>query len=66
MGSAGDNIITVYERAMAQVWLRLEGIAQQHGVADALQMLIRVSAKCYSLLLPCFSLCQLLGSAPHA
>ncbi len=27
---------------MAQVWLRLEGIAQQHGVADALQMLIRV------------------------
>ncbi|BDA47017.1 hypothetical protein COCOBI_09-4720 [Coccomyxa sp. Obi] len=38
----GDNIITVYERAMAQVWLRLEGIAQQHGVADALQMLIRM------------------------
>ncbi len=28
---------------MAQVWLRLEAIAQQHGVADALQMLIRVS-----------------------
>ncbi|EIE21786.1 hypothetical protein COCSUDRAFT_56232 [Coccomyxa subellipsoidea C-169] len=38
----GDNIITVYERAMAQVWLRLEAIAQQHGVADALQMLIRM------------------------
>ncbi|KAK9918356.1 hypothetical protein WJX75_003469 [Coccomyxa subellipsoidea] len=38
----GDNIITVYERAMAQVWLRLEAIAQQHGVADALQMLVRM------------------------
>ena len=28
---------------MAQVWLRLEAIAQQHGVADALQALVRVS-----------------------
>ncbi len=27
---------------MAQVWLRLEAIAQQHGVADALQALLRV------------------------
>ena len=41
---AGDSIITIYERAMAQVWLRLEAIAQQHGVADALQALVRVSA----------------------
>ena len=41
---AGDSIITIYERAMAQVWLRLEAIAQQHGVADALQALLRVSA----------------------
>ena len=41
-GCAGDGIITVYERAMAQVWLRLEAIAQQHGVADALQALLRV------------------------
>jgi hypothetical protein len=39
---AGDSVITVYERAMAQVWLRLEAIAQQHRVADALEMLIRV------------------------
>ncbi len=40
---AGDSIITIYERAMAQVWLRLEAVAQQHGVADALQALVRVS-----------------------
>ena len=40
---AGDGIITIYQRAMAQVWLRLEAIAQQHGVADALQALVRVS-----------------------
>ena len=36
-------MITVYEKAMGQVWLRLEAIAQQHHVADALQMLVRVS-----------------------
>lgn len=40
---AGDSVITVYEKAMGQVWLRLEAIAQQHHVADALQMLVRVS-----------------------
>ncbi len=42
---AGDSIITIYERAMAQVWLRLEAVAQQHGVADALQALVRVSSE---------------------
>lgn len=41
---AGDSIITVYERAMAQVWLRLEAIAQQHGVSDALQVFVKVRA----------------------
>ena len=39
---AGESVITVYERAMAQVWLRLEAIAQQHGVAEALQVFVRV------------------------
>lgn len=39
---AGESIITIYERAMAQVWLKLEAIAQQHGVTDALQALVRV------------------------
>ena len=39
---AGDSIITVYERAMAQVWLRLEALAQQYGVTDALQVFVRV------------------------
>ena len=43
-GCAGDGIITIYERAMVQVWLRLEAISQQHGVADALQALVRVSS----------------------
>ena len=42
---AGDSIITIYERAMAQVWLRLEAVARQHGVADALQALVRVSSE---------------------
>ena len=65
-GCAGDSIITIYERAMAQVWLRLEAIAKQHGVADALQALVRVSLDCppnwsvllqrrpHTQLLPCF------------
>lgn len=42
-GCAGDGIITIYERAMAQVWLHLEAIAQQHASADALQALVQVS-----------------------
>ena len=37
---------------MAQVWLRLEAIAQQHGVADALQALVRVSSINMTLFFP--------------
>ena len=35
-------MIGVYERAMAQVWLRLEALAQQHGVMDQLQVFVAV------------------------
>ena len=41
-GGAGDSVIGVYERAMAQVWLRLEALAQQHGVMDQLQVFVSV------------------------
>lgn len=41
-GAAGDSVISVYERAMAQVWLRLEALAQQHGVMDQLQVFVAV------------------------
>ncbi|KAK9840569.1 hypothetical protein WJX81_001696 [Elliptochloris bilobata] len=36
----GDSVIGVYERAMAQVWLRLEALAQQHGVMEQLQVFV--------------------------
>ena len=39
---------------MAQVWLRLEAVAQQHGVADALQALVRVNSQ----MINHFALCQ--------
>ncbi len=40
---------------MAQVWLRLEAIAQQHGVADALQALLHVRSALQSpLFLPAY------------
>ena len=63
---AGDSIITIYERAMAQVWLRLEAIAQQHGVADALQALVRVRT-CIHPMMPARPVTGLLNeeSAPH-
>ena len=35
-------MISVYERAMAQVWMRLEALAQQHGVMDQLQVFVAV------------------------
>jgi hypothetical protein len=41
---AGDSVIGVYERAMAQVWMRLEALAQQHGVMDQLQVFVSVRA----------------------
>ena len=41
-GRAGESVISVYERAMAQVWLRLEALAQQHGVMDQLQVFVAV------------------------
>jgi hypothetical protein len=46
---AGESVITVYERAMAQVWLRLEAIAAQFGVSEALQVFVRVRAATASL-----------------
>jgi len=42
---AGDSVIGVYERAMAQVWMRLEALAQQHGVMDQLQVFVSVRAR---------------------
>ena len=48
---------------MAQVWLRLEALAQQHGITDALQVFVRVrphdrcrcacAASCHSVIRLC-------------